>query len=94
MDCKGERITKQHLAHLEAAVSCIWGHERSRHSFWITRTDLLQEFVEREYAAHTIGGPYPYGVFAEERYHEPSFDLYLQGEYVPIGRIINVEARE
>jgi hypothetical protein len=90
LDCRGEAVIAAHLRLLENSVAAVLGSDRLYHSFYVTRTDLLYDFLGRESSPATK--------MHEERFHEPSFDLYLEcepeSEVIPVGRLINVAISE
>jgi hypothetical protein len=93
LDCRGEAVIAAHLRLLENSVAAVLGSERLYHSFYVTRTDLLHDFLGRESSPATK--------MHEERFHEPSFDLYMSDDEqespynrVPVGRLINVAKPE
>jgi hypothetical protein len=89
LDCRGEAVVNTHLRLLEGSVGCVLGVQRLYHSYYVTRTDLLHDFLARESTPATE--------MHDERFHDPSFDLYLSDDEqdspynrVPAGRLINV----
>ena len=91
LDCQGEVVTPAHLRHLEACIACLFGFDKVQDSFWITRDDLLCEFLSRNVESRTS----PIG---RDKFHEPTFDLYFRdhnpAQPIPIGRLINVKIPE
>ena len=90
LDVHGEAVTHKHLLILTNGVMSLHGCERLIGSFWVTRSDLMYDFLRREVQTN------PPQLF-DQRYHESSFDLYLQPQrngyedyHIPIGRILNV----
>lgn len=90
IDCHGEAVTMQHLDLLRHHAMHRLGYEDVRRTVFVTRTDLLHDLADRVYASHVT----TFEKIEHEFRHEPSFDLYLPGEIVPIGRLVNVKVPE
>ena len=89
LDCHGERIEKRHMYLLISCLECLLGVEKAGNAFWVTRTDLRADYEHRVVDVNLISMSQPARIGDEAR-HEPTFDLYMQGEIVPIGRLVNV----
>jgi hypothetical protein len=84
MDLRGEPVEPRHLDLLRVRLEMLLGSHRVYSYFWITRSDLAEQFhVQYGFTGHQQIG-------AEPR-HEPTFDLYVNGGIVPLGRLINVK---
>jgi hypothetical protein len=86
VDAHGAPLEMRLLYYLQSLVLCVLGAERCDKSYWVTQTDILYDFMGREPQMQFID---PTRNFHEERFHERSMDLYLLGETVPVGRIVN-----
>ena len=84
MDLRGEPVEPRHLGLLRARLEMLLGSGRVYPYFWITRTDLAADFHGR------YGSTGHQEIGAEPR-HEPTFDFYVDGAIVPLGRLINVK---
>lgn len=86
VDCHGQPIAREALRYVEHLVALIKGSFVLERTFWVTRHDLLHDFEIRVGAPQWIS---PQSIASEAR-HEPSFDLYEDGGYVPVARLVNL----
>ncbi len=89
IDMHGAPVGRGMMQRGEAYIECLYGAGRKQPLFWVTRTDLLHDYVSRHYDVQSLDGLARQHLMDEPR-HEPSFDLYCDGGIVPILRIINV----
>lgn len=86
VDCHGQPIAREALRYVENLFGKLVGSDRMYRTFWVTRHDLLHDFERRvgmsdRMSRQTIGS---------EVRHDPSFDLYEDGGYVPVARLVNM----
>jgi hypothetical protein len=88
VDCHRQPIGREALRYVEHLFGKLVGSDRMLRTFWVTRCDLLHDFEMR------IGWPQQINSqsIASEVRHEPSFDLYEDGGYVPVARLVNLAA--
>jgi hypothetical protein len=90
LDLQGEPVEPRHLEYMQARLAQMLGCEKMYRAFWVTRLDLAIDYRGR------YGIPVPLDRrtaqdLCDEVRHEPTFDLYVDGGTVPLGRIINVK---
>lgn len=96
VDCNGLFVNLADLRYVEGCVSAIVGSENMHSPFWVTRSDLLHELYDRSTILDLQYTPNVEFLrqIADEARHEMSFDLYVDGGIVPIGRLVNVRKEQ
>ncbi len=89
LDCHGEPAQMRHLRLLDCYLARARGSEYVAGLIWITRSDLLDDFVGR--GEMPMGYPSNHWSIAAEKFHEPSFDLFETGRSRPVGRLVNLK---
>jgi hypothetical protein len=84
LDAQGERLVLGHLHRLINLVVLTIGSDKLDQCFWITTYPLRHDFEYRFPEAMRTNA------ITAEKFHADSMDLYLQGEVVPVGRIVNL----